>query len=106
MIPRLTEVGQEFADEGRVRFLEMVDEHLHVLAAKQMMGDALERLGQVVTSNRCGIDDGEAVDLRRLSLLLGDPGGVEVEDGLAGRSTPRSLDVAVWSHSWRATCPA
>jgi len=65
----------------------VIDDGLDFLTAEEEMGVDLERLGEMRDENRSGIDDGEAVDLGGLLLGLVDPGGLEVEDGLARGDT-------------------
>ena len=55
----------QFVDHGGMRLLEIVEQHLHVLAAEDLVAVAAHRFGQVGDQHRGGIHHGVTGRLRR-----------------------------------------
>ena len=74
--------GDEFGNHGRVRQLEIVEQHLDVLPGEDLGALPLHRLGQMRDEHRRGIDHGVTADFGVLALDIGDPRRGQLEHRL------------------------
>ena len=62
----------------------MIDERLDILSAENEMGGALNGFGEVGDEDGAWVDDRVPVDFGGATFVIGDPSGIDSEDGFHG----------------------